>query len=348
MRVISRRAGLLIAQTLVGLVLLVAWLWIVDLNEVVNTLSQTRWPLVLLAGVIYVFSWTIRALRWGIVLRPFARVQPLDLWLISTASSLINFIIPLRTGELARSLLLKQRHGVSIANSLPTVAIDRSFDLIAILIMGAVGATSGLRLESRFSMVFLAGSIMFLIFVVFVGLVILFGERILGIVDRLLSRWIDGALRSRIMGVVEGFVTGFAVVRQHPRGLIAMLVLSILVTALDVAAFYCLFLSIGEVVQVAILITGYALFALTFLVPGAPGYIGSMEAFGSLVFSAIGIGKELSASVVILYHSVIAIMLGVLGGVALWALGMRSSSAMRSIVDAGDMNPGAELSKDET
>ena len=64
--------------------------------------------------------------------------------------------------------------------------------------------------------------------------------------------------------------------------------------------------------------------------------------------SAVGIGKEISASAVILYHSMSAIMLGVLRGVALWALGMRSSTALRSIVDTRDMNPDAELSKDET
>jgi len=344
----GRRAGLLIAQTLLGLVLLVAWLWIVDLNEVINTLSRAKMTPILLAAALYISSWVIRALRWGIILRPIARVPILDLWLISTASSLVNFIIPLRTGELARSLLLKQRYKVSVSNSLPTVAIDRSFDLLAILIMGTVGAISGIRLESRLSIVFMAGSILFLFFAVFVSLVIIFGERMLGIADRLLSRRMDASLRSRIMGVIKGFVSGFVAVGRNPRGLIQMLILSLLTAMLDSAAFYCLLISLGEIVQVTIVITGYALFTLTFLIPGAPGYIGSMEAFGSLVFGAVGLGKELSASVVLLYHALNTIMLGALGGVAMWALGLNPSTALRSIVDSRDLNADAELPRAET
>jgi uncharacterized protein (TIRG00374 family) len=344
----SRRAGLLIVQTLLGLVLLVAWLWIVDLDEVFNTLSRTRIPPILLATALYVSSWLIRALRWDIILQPIARVPTLDLWLISTASSLVNFIIPLRTGELARSLLLKQRYKISVSNSLPTVAIDRSFDLLAILILGAIGAVSGLRLESRLSIVFMAGSILFLVFAVFVSLVIIFGERMLSIADRLLSRRMDASLRSSIMGIIKGFVSGFVVVGRNPRGLIPMLILSLLSAALDSAAFYCLLISLGEIAQVTVVITGYALFTLTFLVPGAPGYIGSMEAFGSLIFGAVGLGKELSASVVLLYHALNTIMLGALGGVAMWALGLRPSTALRSIVDSRELNAEAELPRAET
>jgi len=82
-------------------------------------------------------------------------------------------------------------------------------------------------------------------------------------------------------------------------------------------------------------LTGYALFAITFIVPGAPGYIGSMEAFGSLVFgAALGIPQAASASVVLIFHALNALLLGILGGIAIWALGFRPSSAFRSVVDA--------------
>jgi uncharacterized membrane protein YbhN (UPF0104 family) len=90
-----------------------------------------------------------------------------------------------------------------------------------------------------------------------------------------------------------------------------------------------LFQSLGANVPYAIVITGYALFALTFLVPGAPGYIGSMEAFGSLVFSALGVGVELAASAVVLFHALNALMLGVVGGLSMWVLGLRPISAVR-------------------
>jgi uncharacterized membrane protein YbhN (UPF0104 family) len=61
-----------------------------------------------------------------------------------------------------------------------------------------------------------------------------------------------------------------------------------------------------------------------------------MEAFGSLVFSALGVGRELAASSVVLYHALNAVMLGILGGLAMWTLGVRPVSAVKDFIEAGE------------
>ena len=335
---INRRAGLLIAQTLLGLALLIAWLYLVDLKEVGQTLSQAKWPLVLLAIVIGLGSGVLRAQRWRIVLRPIAQVPLGDLWLINMASSLVNFVIPLRTGEIARSLLLKQRHRVSIATSLPTIAVDRSFDLVAMLILGALGALSGISLGGRLATVFLAGGALLLVFIAFVVSAILSGDRLLNFVSRLLPSRLSSLIRERILGLIERFIAGFTTVSKRPKALVPMFTLSLISAVMDGALYYFLFASLGSFQPPAIVLTGYSLFALTFLVPGGPGYIGSMEAFGSLVFSALGVGRELAASTVVLYHATNAIILGVIGGLAMWVLGFRPSTAVRSLVEIGETN----------
>ena len=335
---INRRAGLLIAQTLLGLALLVAWLLLVDLGEVGRTLSQARWVYVLLAAGIALSSAFIRAQRWRLVLHPVASVPLLDLFLIIMASSLVNFVIPLRTGEIARSLLLKQRHRVSMSASLPTIAIDRSFDLLAVLVVGTIGALSGIRVGGRLSSVLLAGGVLLLIFVLFVVLAILSGDRLLSLAERLIPKRPTSHLRDRFLGIIEGLLAGFTAVGRQPKGLLLMITLSFLSTVLDGTHFYFLLYSLGAEVPFAIVLTGYALFALTFLVPGAPGYVGSMEAFGSLVFSALGVGVELAASAVVLYHALSALMLGITGGFSMWALGLRPVSAVKSFVEAGGTN----------
>jgi uncharacterized protein (TIRG00374 family) len=332
---INRRAVLLIAQSLLGLALLVAWVWIVDLGEVGRTLSQARWAYVLVAVAIALSSSLIRSQRWRLVLRPIASVPLLDLFLIIMASSLVNFVIPLRTGEIARSLLLKQRHRIPMSASLPTIAVDRSFDLLAVMVVGTIGALSGIRLGGRLSTVLLAGGLLLLVFVVFVILAILSGDRLLALADRLLPKRLASHLRDRLLGIIKGLLAGFTAVGRQPKGLLTMIALSFLCAVLDGTLFYCLLRSIGVYVSYAIVLTGYALFALTFLVPGAPGYVGSMEAFGSLVFSALGVGVESAASAVVLYHALNAVMLGVMGGLAMWALGLRPASAVKAFVEAG-------------
>ncbi len=148
-------------------------------------------------------------------------------------------------------------------------------------------------------------------------------------------RFIGKALRNRMLGILSGIMTGFTTIGRQPRSLFPIIALSFVAAVLDAGVFFLLFISVGNPVPPMVALTGYALFALTFIVPGAPGYIGSMEAFGSLVFgAALGIPQAASASVVLIFHALSALLLGILGGIAIWALGFRPSTAFRTVVDA--------------
>ena len=118
--------------------------------------------------------------------------------------------------------------------------------------------------------------------IIFVILAILSGERLLAFIVRLFPSRLGLHVRERILGLLEKFLAGFTAVGRRPRALAPMLALSLLSAVLDGALYYFLFASLGSIQPPAIVLTGFALFTLTFLVPGAPGYIGSMEAFGSL------------------------------------------------------------------
>jgi uncharacterized protein (TIRG00374 family) len=331
----SSRAVLLILQSLLGLALLAAWVWAVDLREVGRTLGQARWPLVLLAAAIGLSGSLVRSVRWRLVLRPLALVPVLDLWLISMASSLVNFVIPVRSGEVARGLLLKQRHQVAFAASLPSVAVDRSFDLLAVLIWVVVGALLGVRLEGGLSAVLAVGGMVLLAFALFVILATWARSSLMLVAERLLPGFLGPSLRERLLGILRGLITGFTTIGRRPKILVPLLGLSMAAALIDASMFYCLFASVGALLPPAIVVTGYSLFVVTFLVPGAPGYVGSFEAFGSLIFGALGAGQELAASVVVLFHALNALMLGLSGGAAMWALGFNPATALR----AADVEP---------
>ena len=327
-----QRTGLIVAQTLLGVALLAVWAWIVDLGAVGETLSQANWGFVLLAAGLGATSSFVRATRWRLILRPVAQIPRLDVWLISLASSLINFVIPIRSGELARGLFLKQKHGVPISASLPTIAVDRSLDLLAVLVVGAFGAVSGLTMEAPLLVVLLLGAGLFIAFFAFVLLAIFSHDRLTPLVERLVPRSFGKRFRERLLGILNGLLIGFAAIGRRPRSLIPIVALSFGSTILDATLFYMLFLSVGAVISPLVVLTGYALFVITFIVPGAPGYIGSMEAFGSLVFGALGVGAAVAASVIVLFHALSAIILALAGGMAMWALGFRPSTAFRAVV----------------
>jgi uncharacterized protein (TIRG00374 family) len=330
------RAALLIAQSLLGLVLLAAWLWLVDLKEIGRTLSHARWTFVALAVGVGLLTGVLRTVRWRILLRPLAEVPLLDLWMVMLASTLVNFLIPLRAGEVARTLFLKQRRSVPIAASLATVAVDRAFDLAAVLALGGAGAIIVGGLEGRAWPFLLAGIVLIIAFAVFVGLAIFGRERQLAVVAHLLPKRLGSGLRERILGTVERFLEGFSTVGRQPLLLGPLFGVSLLAAVLDSAAFYTLIASLGVYAAPIGIVLGYALYSLTFLVPAAPGYVGTVEAFGSLVFTSIGLAPEVAASVVVLNHALFAVTVPALGIVGLWGLGLSPASAVRSLRGGGE------------
>ena len=333
-KVMSRRRGLIAVQTLLGVGLLIGWLWIIDIESVGHSLSQTKWPFVALAAAIGLLSGILRTFRWRMILTPIARIAFVDIWLISTASSLINFVIPIRSGEIARSLFLKQRDKVPISASLPTVAVDRSFDLLAVVLIGAAGALAGLRLASSLSLVLLLGAGLLSFFAISVLLAIFWKDRFLSFAERTIPRLVGENIGVRILTVLEGIIVGFTTVGSQPGKLLPIVIMSFLAAFLDAAVFFLILLSVGAMISPVVAITGYALFVVTFIVPGAPGYVGSMEAFGSLIFTGLGVDQTVAASAVLIFHALSALILGIAGGLSIWALGFRPSMAFRTVVDA--------------
>jgi uncharacterized protein (TIRG00374 family) len=332
---------LLILQSLLGVGLLAAWAWAVDLRAVGRTLSSAMWQFVALVIILSFASTLVRAVRWRLILRPVARVSLHEIWFISLASSLINFVIPLRTGEVARSLLLKQRHQVPISVGLSTVAVDRSLDLMAVLLEGVLGALIGIHLDSRMTAVLILGSGLLLGFAAAVLVALVSGERAIARLERLMPRFLGDRLRERVVGISRGLVAGFAAIGRRPSDILAVLLLSLISALIDAAGFYFLFVSLGTIVAPAVVMTGYALYVLTFLIPGAPGYVGSAEAFGSLVFGSLGVGSALAASTIVLAHALNAVVLAVGGGISIWGLGLRPGEAVRSFISSAEPTLGA-------
>ncbi len=326
---VSRRKLLLLVQVILGLGMLTAWALIVDLPAVGQTLSRARWGYVCLAVLIWLASGLLRALRWRIVLGCVAWLPMFDLWLINAASALVNFLIPLRTAELAKSLLLKQRHRIPIASSLTSAAFDRVFDLVAVVGLGFGGALLGASISSELSVVLMAGAGLFLAFTLIVVLAIAARSRLPALLERILPAKLGAKLRAASLRVVEQVLGVLSMLGRNPRDVIPLLGLSLAAALLDATFLMCLFAALQSSPSFLLVLTGYALFTLTFLIPSAPGYVGSMEALGLLVFGTLGLDPELAASVVVLNHALVAVLLGVTGGLSMSALGVKPRSAVQ-------------------
>jgi uncharacterized membrane protein YbhN (UPF0104 family) len=118
-----------------GLTLIFAWLLFqaVDLASVIGVLRRSRFEYIGLAMACYAFTYLLRALR---IQRIYvaAHLSLWPLWQVMALHNLLNYLLPLRTGDVSLIYLLWKRMGVSVGASAGIWALVRLLDILVALI----------------------------------------------------------------------------------------------------------------------------------------------------------------------------------------------------------------------
>jgi len=121
--------------------------WRTDLSELTDALGDATYWWMIPAVAIWFVSAAVRSLRWHYLLRHIAGLGTVTLYPILVIGYMANNLLPLRTGELVRTYILGERHGVSKMAALGTVAVERLFDGVVLvsflLLAGAFLGLSG-------------------------------------------------------------------------------------------------------------------------------------------------------------------------------------------------------------
>jgi glycosyltransferase 2 family protein len=81
----------------------------------------------LMCLVIYLISMGFRALSWQTLLQ--RRVSVRRAWLVMGEGYFLNIILPFRLGEIGRAFLMGRRTGTGMLNILPSIFMERAYDL---------------------------------------------------------------------------------------------------------------------------------------------------------------------------------------------------------------------------
>src|SRR5260370_2447455 len=118
-----------ILETAVALARLVLWLRTVSLGEVLKHARVRNWAAVILMIVLAFVTSLIRARRWLLLLRPLAPVGMVRAFAMNAGSTLLNYVLPIRSGDAMRGWWLWRRHRVPPGSALATIVIDKACDL---------------------------------------------------------------------------------------------------------------------------------------------------------------------------------------------------------------------------
>jgi glycosyltransferase involved in cell wall biosynthesis/uncharacterized membrane protein YbhN (UPF0104 family) len=301
-------------QTAFGLLLLWLWTRTVSLPEVAAHMRvATWWPIPLMIFLFLIAS-VLRARRWLLLLRTLAPVGMVRAFAMNATGGLLNYVAPIRVGDVARAWWLWRRHRVPGGSALATIVIDKSYDLAGVAIVlgllevfalvGIVSAPRGL-LGAAALAIALLGAVL--------------GTALLG--PRIARSQLAGrVLPARFASVLAGQAFAF---RAGARGLwtpglaARMAGLTGLALLIDSFNLNLLFVAVGVDVPVLKAMAAYPALLLSFAVPAGPGYLGNLEVAGSLVLGGgLGLAPAVAAGAIVLYHAITAgyaLALGLIG-----------------------------------
>src|SRR5467141_2255851 len=310
-----------ILQTAFAVALLVLWLRTVSLGEVLNHATVRNWAAVVLMIALAFVTSLIRARRWLLLLRPLAPVGMVRAFAMNAGSTLLNYVLPIRSGDAMRGWWLWRRHRVPPGSALATIVIDKACDLAGVAVVlavlaavaatGVVSAPRGLIGAAALAVALLAAVL---------GTAFL-GPRLAR--SPLARRLLPERLASGLAGQAFAFRAGAKglwtpALAGRLAGLTAVALL------IDAFNFSLLFWAVGVPVPTLKAMAAYPALLLAFAVPAGPGYVGSLEVAGSLVLGGgLGLSNAVAAGAIVLYHAITAGYALVLGFIGFLLVGGR-------------------------
>ncbi len=282
------------------------------------------------AAVAFIAAFSIRGVRWSFFLGRIQKVSPFKAVQIFWVAVFMNFLLPIQGGELVKSLLLKRTTGIPINQSLPTVAMDRSLDLMpALFIMAVVPFLPGIHMNlALWLMLGLVSGI--LLGVIFVVALMAWNRDAATKFIRTMLGLLPKGLGSKIEGFVLGFVDSLLAGASNPRTFIPAVILTGFAITCDGLFAWMAFLTVGLKMSFGTAIFGYTTYNMFSILPTPPGQIGSNETVGEIVFhNLLGFDKDHVLAMFVLSHPLAALIMTTLCFISLAALGLSFTSVLK-------------------
>jgi uncharacterized protein (TIRG00374 family) len=306
-------------------ILTIGLLWLffrnVDLAAAWAAVTRANLGLIAIASATMFVTYSLRAQRWLILLRPLGPVRWTTAFRTTVIGFTVIFLLPGRVGEILRPYLLARREGLNAASTFATVIVERLLDVVTVsLLFAAAVFLSGIEVGERVraaGMVAAVGSAGALVI-----LCLLAGhpERLGQFAGRL-GRRLPPKAAAGVARIVQTFTEGLVVLRS-PVGLVVAGFWSIMVWLsigasiwLTSRAFDLTLSLVGTFIVVGYLAVGVS-------VP-TPGGAGGFEYFyKEALTNFFGASPDVAAAAAIVLHAVSFVPVTILGLGMMWQEGL--------------------------
>jgi uncharacterized protein (TIRG00374 family) len=305
-------------NTGIGVVLIWVWLKLVNLPEIIHSLEVVN-PLIIIPCIgLFVLLTIFRSLRLKIFLSQF-EVSFKDLLNLTFLSQLLSFLIPIRAGEITKSVYLTTQYKIPLTRAMIIIFVDRFFDFWLIIFCSLVLL---IIIPNKLPAGLINGlSIALILFSFATGLLILIPTRLKQFLLVFKNYLVFSFVKKIYTQIVE-FITDIGILlNSRKSNLFSIIGLTLSAIISEALVWYILFTSLFTSPNLLSIWLGSMLNSLTFLIPAAPGYVGSAEAAGLAVFNlGLGFAKNGVAAATLLYHAFVLVFMLIFGVIGLYLL----------------------------
>ena len=285
-------------------------------REVGDAIRAADYLLIGLAVLIFLGVVLFRSMRWRLLLGSPASLTVGHLFGSLNVAYLVNNLLPLQMGDLARSYLVSELGGISATRAVSTVVVEKVADVLTLLLfLVLIAPFVSIPNWALAPSLLLAAAFTTLAFLLVLAAIK--RRLIAGLIEKLL-RLSPDASRPKLRQMAESGLDGVQVFRS-PRLAIGLVAYS---SAIWLLAATVLFLgmeafSLGTSFGAAVLVLVATTFGI--FVPSSPGAFGVYHAIaiGTLT-SVFGLGKNLAVSYALVIHLVVYLPPLFLGTAFLW------------------------------
>lgn len=274
------------------------------LEEVWGALRGAQFAWVIPGIIAYFVAVLFRTFRWGHLLRPRKLVPVSELYRIIVIGYMGNNIYPARIGELLRAYVLRRDESVPIAYSIATVLIERIVDGLVMVAFVLIGLPRVPNLPAQaYNITYFAAALMAAATLVFFWFALRpkMAERL---AHAILGKILPARFQPPIFNFVSRFVEGAGSLRS-PFDLAYIVGMSVIAWLIETVKYWFVMKAFALDLPFVDLMLVNGVANLFTIIPSGPGFVGTFDAAGIGVLSALGVSSNIAGAYTLALHAVL-------------------------------------------
>ena len=323
-----------IVGCVVGLACVAVLLRQVDLKQSWHALGRLSGPFLAIPLAVFCMNLPLRAWRWQLIFPSSSRPSFGSCLAALGIGNMANFLLPARAGDLARCTLTGSTSSlIDSSRAIATLAVEKVLDGLALIAMVIFSVwvlhppdwVLGL---TRIAALIFGAALLLLVFLRYRTNVMV------DLVRRIFRLMHLNSLEGKFDGLLTSFSDGVSAVTSWERMLILMLLTAVIWTT-EAALIWGLARALGVSISLKSAVVASAILGLGFMIPAAPGGLGTYELFGTEAFKIAGVAASTALALTVVIHAWVFVA-NVLAGVALLGVKGLSLAQLRSQIGSSE------------